>query len=526
MFASKKARILSWLLLALCVIGTSVYFIMTAETLLDADMSSDMVHAQQVIVEGAPLTRDWYYSTEIRVVHLYLLFAPLLTIFSDWTLVRIVGTLMWHGVLLASVYYFCRQAKMKHGFALAGVLVMLPISSVQHYYLLRGAYYLPAISGAFWVFGIILQCSRMQKRGATVAVAAVGALLSLAQGLGGMRMLVVFYIPISIAAGLMWMFACRASSPDVGKLRRLAWHAWLQSAVAFVGCAINVLVLPQYYAFRDYDDLNFIFVFLDRLLTMLQDWLASWGYRAGPIFSLTLVYNLVALALIVGFIAAVVRTCRGKDVPVEQRVLSLFYGVGMLVFAAMLCCTSMGYAAPYQFPIDVFGMPLVAGWLCSLKKRWQHALCWIVAVALVICGGLTYADDVKLDQTQEWREIAEYLVEEGYQAGYSQFWTPGNMLTELTDGKVEMYLLSREDSADINQTYQWLQRKSHDTQPPQGRVCVIIPRNDLGSIALSPKLSYSDMWYETDNYLVYGYDDYDTMLECMKLAEEEYADFW
>lgn len=47
---------------------------------LDSDMSSEMVLANQLAEEGGILSHQWYYSTELRVLSTQLVFAPLFKI--------------------------------------------------------------------------------------------------------------------------------------------------------------------------------------------------------------------------------------------------------------------------------------------------------------------------------------------------------------------------------------------------------------------------------------------------------------
>ena len=50
--------------------------------ILDSDASSEMVLAQQLSQNGGILSRDWIYSTELRVMSTQLVFAPLFLLFS------------------------------------------------------------------------------------------------------------------------------------------------------------------------------------------------------------------------------------------------------------------------------------------------------------------------------------------------------------------------------------------------------------------------------------------------------------
>lgn len=78
--------------------------------LLDSDMSSDLLLGYVLRKEHTLLSTNWFYSTELRVFHNHLVFAPLFFLFDNWLQVRTIGTAIILLGMLASCWYFCRQA--------------------------------------------------------------------------------------------------------------------------------------------------------------------------------------------------------------------------------------------------------------------------------------------------------------------------------------------------------------------------------------------------------------------------------
>ena len=82
----------------------------TAGNLLDSDASSELVLARLLADTNQILSRDWFYSTELRVLNTQLIYMPLFKIFSDWKLVRFFGALLLQAILVLSYYFLSRQA--------------------------------------------------------------------------------------------------------------------------------------------------------------------------------------------------------------------------------------------------------------------------------------------------------------------------------------------------------------------------------------------------------------------------------
>ena len=69
---------------------------------------------------------------------------------------------------------------------------------------------------------------------------------------------------------------------------------------------------------------------------------------------------------------------------------------------------------------------------------------------------------------------ADWLVDNGYTEGYATFWN-GNAMTELTNGKLDVWTLQ---SLDEDYVPNWLQRKDHLTTDPQHPFLLIDTETD------------------------------------------------
>ncbi|MBR3874018.1 MAG: hypothetical protein IKJ26_07580 [Clostridia bacterium] len=521
MLRTRTARIISWILFACCFAGACVFVGMHIQQLTNSDMAGDLLRAQLLAEEGKLFSENWYYSTELYSIHTYLIFAPFFHLTQNWHVIRVAGTVVCYALLMASLWFLCREAKLKHLFPLAGAFFLLPLSDPYFDNIIKGVHYIPYVACAFFIFGLLMHSSKPVKAYRLYGTIILAAIVSFMIGLGGMRMVLTFYIPIACTAALLWPISKRGpercSRQQVVRFTAGTGAAFMS---ALLGCMLNTAVLSKRYSFRSYADLQFTDFSLERLLTVFQDWLNFWGYRKGPVFSITLLHNVVALLLIGALALALIRCIKNRETPIEHVLLSVFYAAACLIYFALFAVTDVTHFETYHLPISVFGLLLAATSFMETQTRLQKAVAWILAGAVVLCGAMGFAEMAQKDSTQELREIAEYLVEDEYEAGYATFWS-GNVMTELSNGELEMYVWLGGECDNIDQTYKWLQRKSHDTQTPEGPVFVLMERKYLGVYAISSQLSPADQVYETENYLVYGYDDYETMKWCMEAALEE-----
>ena len=520
MLSTKKERIFSWILFGGCFIGAALFIILNINRHLNSDMASEMVLAELLLNEKKLLSTNWYYSTELFLVHTHLIFAPLMIVFKDWQLVRIVGTILLYVLLLLSVYYVCVQTQIKRAFPLVGIMFMLPLSQPYFDNVLRGVHYIPYLTGTFILFGLALHYVHVKARLKKIVLLIVGAVLSFAFGIQGMRLILTFAIPS--ACTVLLLFAqkkfFKGTSP-CGYEVRFGVAIGIFCLCMVAGCFLNTTILSKIYDFTSYTNLEFTDIKFPN--NVFNDLVKFWGYETGKSFSAVLLHNVVALFFIIAVLFAIIQGIK-KDTRFEQRILCMLYPVGCIIFLALYACTTAPNFETYHLPISIFGFPTIVT-LINVKWEWKRvykAIAWIFIFAVVACGAHNYFTNSTFDRNEDIRDLAEYLVDDEYEAGYATFWD-GNVLAELSDGRFEMYVIPGNDEPDIDQTFKWMQAKNHDSQPPEGKVFVVIRANKLGVYAISSKLSPADIVYETGDFLVYGYDDYETMKWAMEIAEEE-----
>ena len=146
MTKKRYALLLAAAWLAVCFAAACIYAAKCGTYFIDADMSSELVLARQLSREGGILSKNWYYSSELRVLNNQLVFAPLFALSDNWQLVRTLGTAITLAVMTACYIFMARGTGLSWTgtFASAGVL-LLPLSDSYTYAVLTGLFYIPHI---------------------------------------------------------------------------------------------------------------------------------------------------------------------------------------------------------------------------------------------------------------------------------------------------------------------------------------------------------------------------------------------
>ena len=154
MTKKRYALLLAAAWLAVCFAAACIYAAKCGTYFIDADMSSELVLARQLSREGGVLSKNWYYSSELRVLNNQLVFAPLFALSDNWQLVRTLGTAITLAVMTACYIFMARGTGLSWTgtFASAGVL-LLPLSDSYTYAVLTGLFYIPHICISFLLFG-------------------------------------------------------------------------------------------------------------------------------------------------------------------------------------------------------------------------------------------------------------------------------------------------------------------------------------------------------------------------------------
>ena len=180
---------------------------------LNSDHSSDLVLGHLLAEENAVITKNWYYSTVLKVIDINLVWALLFKLTDNWHTVRVLGSVIIYGLMLLSLHYCCRKAGMKEHFGYIGAVLLLPVSMDYFDIVMRGVYYAATIVTALLSLGLWFAFFKAEGRKGRAWLLAAGLLISAVGGLCGPMQLVMFNIPMALAALLLCFVDREGSNP-------------------------------------------------------------------------------------------------------------------------------------------------------------------------------------------------------------------------------------------------------------------------------------------------------------------------
>ncbi|MGN0345960.1 MAG: hypothetical protein ACI4DU_01615, partial [Lachnospiraceae bacterium] len=500
--------VVSYVWLAGVMILYWVFYAKNITGLLDSDMSSEMVLGKLVSGGNGVLSRNWFYSTEIRVLNNQIVFGLLFHIFDSWHRVRVASAICLSLIMLGSFFYLCRELGIQKYFPYAASFLFLPFSVIYSDIVLMGLYYIPHIVISFLTIAMILHLDRMfyeTKLRNFWLVEALLALLSLLAGMGGPRQLIILYLPLVLT-----------SLYRTYQEKHFRYHG-IYTALVFsgIGYLLNAKVLSKYFSFNTWTELNFQNFSLEYVQRLISGILTSFGYTSGEIFSDALVRNIACFAIVIALVLYYVYYFRhGKNLPSSERLLAIFFLMNLLVYFLLYNFTDMSYEDRYALPIIIFAIPLLAQVFKNHHWRKSTAIVigGIAGVLVFLSSVSVYRYQAGIDYNEERRGLAAALVADGYSTGYATYWN-GNIMTELSDGALEMYTWKKgaTEQIDVDDLFLWLQEVDHVTNPPQGKIFLLLSSEEKDVCPFLRYLTDDNKIYESDTYVIYGFVDYESM---------------
>lgn len=487
--------------------------------LLDSDMSSDLLLSYRLRQEHALLTTNWFYSTELRVFHNHLVFAPLFFLSNNWLQVRTIGTAIILLGMLASCWYFCRQAGIGHLFPAIGTLLVTPMSDVYFRITLLTVSYPPHLFAAFLCCGVLFQYIRCKKRPVRIALLVFLLLFSFVIGLGGLRQVLTFYLPLTLTA----LFMCFVySTPDSGRTlpglavpeRRLLTGSLLATAATLGGWMVNTRVLRYIYHFSSQEGIHFTAFDGERLERLFFGWLESFGFRTGEyVTSPQILYNVFCFGALLVIVCAYISLVRHPQrYTFFERVFYLLSFFAFAVYEGLYLFTDMVYYTRYNIPVVVLMMPVAVDYLYRLPRcrLWRGVLLSTMAALLLWCGNDYYTDLWPKNMTASQEAAVAALRVAGYTEGYATFWN-ANVMVELSNGAFDIRVWHPGDITDPDDLYEWMQTADHLTTKPEGPVFLFFSKVEGEYETASHCLTEGTVEYEDENYIAVSYPSYEAM---------------
>ncbi len=475
-----------------------------ASGLLNSDSSGEMILAAHLNKVGGFLSKEWCYSSELRVLNTQIVYKFSLLFFpNNWHMARVMSIGIFMLILIAVGWYFMWAAGVKKKGLLFSAILICPLGQWYAWNVIYNSFYVPHIAISLLSIALLLHVLKTKKKIAGIILTACLLILAFGAGLGGIRQILVCYAPLLLTCFILFL---------VNVKEKEKWKMLFLSVGVFVcgtaGYLINARILSGIYIFEDYNETIWNDFTLPVIWTALEQLIRLFGWEPNTkVISLSGIGNFVCIAIVLGMIICFVICFKKiKSLKDEQRIPIVFSLSGFL-FLLLVFAETWVYNESYWIPaVPFFFIPVLFVLDYEIPKKRKEILIAALALGLIICGGSAFKNyrigGVPNDETIH--NVSTWLKnQDEYKQGIAMFWN-APVVTEKTDGKIEMWTV--EDYTAL-QPCEWLQVKSHMTLP-KGKVFVLIPdvmAND-GTERCEALKKY--IIYDDGNYIVYGFNHY------------------
>lgn len=533
--------IFPWVWLAAAYSVTMLVLCLHGRAYIDSDIAGDVMLANLLNRDGGLLSAGWWYSSELRVVYLQVLYRLALLVFPrDWYAAQMLGQAGWLLLLILSYLYAAHGLGLRNCGVWGAAALACPFGTWYLWYGPFGGAYLPHIILILLSFGAMLHLLRPAARLRRVLQWLLLLGTAAASGLNGVKGLMGFYLPMAaamaVAVVLRWYEEPRHPPRRTLHLLALSCAATM---VAGGGYVLYSKVLANLYSFEDYNSRAWSGLDLSALLSQWGEFLSLFGYptksalkSAPQLFSVEGILGAFGVLTAGAIVFSLVRLLlRWQKLRPEQRIIPLLFASICLIDGMIFACTEdvAPVDARYWLTVVPFAFLLLQleGETESFRPAFMRRA---AAIAFCVCITATSVSSVRLFFQNGMRinphleTVCDWLVEEGYTQGYATFWN-GNVLTEWSSGALEMWVVSDLNTLDLSQG---LQEMAH-REAPEGEVFLLTTREELEIYGLSALENTSDVVYVDEqekapspfgHYLVMTFPDVQTMEAAIAAARQ------
>ena len=508
--------------LILCILSgifTLYIFNQRVDLLIDADTSNEMILGKLLAEEGGILSKDWFYSTELRVINIQIVYKLGFLLFDNWHYVRIFSIACFMVTIFASYYFLAYSANLRKYALITGLPLLLPFSSQYCTFILLGGYYLTHLLFIFLTLALLLFASKSKKF--NLIFIFINCLIALAGGLNGFRYLVILYFPLFMISFLFYV------SNNANKVLSFFRCSIILLFFNLIGIFVNLKIFSNIYKFSHMENGAKIADNFD-LIGIINFSVNSLLYIFGKTNSTVDLISISGLANISAFIASglllwflIFLISKNSYLSFEKKYLISFGIASYTVTAVATFVCQMGVSTRYLLPSGIFLFLVYALYLQYLDDNNLHKqskitiLCMIVP--LFITGICEYSlpslryNEIKLSTL---KEATYWLLSNGYTQGLATYWNAAP-LTELSNGKIDMYSLKNVESERewMNMEFdQHLQRISKTLSRPSGKIFLLLSDEERNNDKTKMYASDDHLVYSHQGINIYSYDDMDVML--------------
>ncbi|MCM1468095.1 MAG: hypothetical protein NC086_08100 [Alistipes sp.] len=510
------------------VIIMSVVFIITyfySANVINSDMAAELILAKELLREHKLFTKNWFYSTEVRVVYTQLISMVLFLFMRSWSMVRAVMNLICSVLMVVSYLYMVKPLGINKKTAyLSTSLLLIPFSTDFISIMQVGNSYMPHVIFCFLGMGLALRLFDEIK----IKNICFYMLVMVICGVSGIRYALVLTLPLLAAALLVceeeaYREKRTVFSKALLKDRRV--RIALTGLLGYLaGYLVNGLYFGRYYFVEKYDSLAMTdfhvgdnnYNILEHLSRAITDIFRLFGYVDGVgVLSFSGIQSMAAICLVAALLYMFWIVYRGKE---EEKVRFFkFFTLMVLIMnvAVFIFINSMS-GVRYFILIYVFYIPLIALYFEKYSQKHYDIskavnMLFIVCCVILCITNLRYI--VVCEENDEIKEAAQFLEEKQAKFGMTTFWN-GDILTELSDGDIQVVNIAENK---FIYPYKWLmparflERDTWETVDTE-YFFLLLRFTDIADMGLEgnpfayEKLERGELVYADNGYRIFFYD--------------------
>lgn len=540
MKALKGSKIFALIWLVIGLVGM-LLFLGIARNYLDSDMASELMLARLCASEHNWLTTSWYYSTELRLCNMQIIMIPLFWFLSDFTTVRVISTAIIYFLTLWSYFYCCKQTGVLNKAIYFAPVFATPFSACYTQFDMIGLYYYVYTIVSFFSVGFMLKINNDEiamKKKIAPWLWYIG--LAVVIGLTTIRQLILLYYPMSLVLLILWINSYVKRNglavPSIRQIKEniiLKWREdrylklFLTSCVGSVAASfcyiINVVVLRKIYSFNSYDRLMFTDVSDFKAVSeMLMSHITVMGYTPDVQFiSVNGIANMCTI-FFVGVMAYMVYRMLKRFPEYDYKCqVVIGYFVSALLFNDFIYTFSTLRGERYMLPYLLFFTVIFSIYMekTQVHKSIKRLFYVIFCVVFLLNAAIQCKNLWEGEKDNGRNEVAQYLVDQGYDFGYATFWN-ANVFTELTNGKVEVRNVHIQNWETMEYEH-WLMEKRNENRVEDKPIFILMDYVQYADNKELPFLQEKYRVYDRNGYMVFEYANTEELYSMVKVEEKK-----
>lgn len=450
------------------VLSLVLFCVLRPDNLMHSDTTAEVILSKLLADENKLITKNWFYSTEIRIVYSQLIMMPLFKLFHSYRLVKFLSVFIFYILMIWAANFVSNRYGLKRPFRfLVLALFFTPLSNEYLDMMFIGCFYSSQAICTYVVLAVFAGWleAKEQERARGIAFVAFAHVFALILGLSGLRYLASLFVPMVFAAG--WILV--TEEKDLWQERLMKNKSVFGFCLALtmlicagIGFLINKYYLATHYSF-DTETITFVDLseVPDRFLNSVKLMIEFFGYYPVEVVSGRGIVNVIKLLLLCFFVGALLYVFHVRRRLTGKMRFLLYYFIGMLGLNwYMLVFTTVLMQYRYWIPVYLAAVLLMGVFFQECKPRvaWRkdfYAVCIAMAALSSLYGELW--QDAKYNDCAKRYGYMEFLKANDYTFGYATFWN-ASITQYLSNGTIEVGNLGGKDG--VAAPYEWLCKKA------------------------------------------------------------------